>query len=159
MQPPFFDLLIASIHEVFETMLFLEVVPEETLGNDTVIDGMEITSIIALGGEISGMLAIHATREFAMECACSISGEDAVASDDPVVLDTMGEIANMIAGSFKRNTSSHINLFEISLPCIITSASHSLHYHGSKEKFPRVIIPFVVDGKKRFCVELLYHKS
>jgi chemotaxis protein CheX len=159
MKPKFYDILLASTDEVFETMSFIDVTARPLIEQNTDIDQIEITSIIALGGEIAGMLAIHTSRSFACECASFISGEDAMENmPDQVLIDTIGEISNMIAGTFKRNVSAHVDLFEISLPNVITSTGHTLAFRGAKEDFPRLIIPFAIEDKVCFHLELLYHK-
>ncbi|HBF35240.1 TPA: hypothetical protein DDW35_11835 [Candidatus Sumerlaeota bacterium] len=158
MKPKFYDILISSTDEVFETMSFIDVTPQTLIEENIDIENVEITSIIALGGEIAGMLAIHTSRAFAHECAQFISGEETPNLPDQVLIDTIGEISNMIAGTFKRNVSAHVDLFEISLPSVITSQGHTLSFRGAKEDFPRLLIPFAIEEKTCFHLELLYHK-
>jgi CheY-specific phosphatase CheX len=63
-----------------------------------------------------------------------------------------------VAGTLKRRMSSQLDLFDISLPCVVMGDHLRIFFTGAKENFPRLIIPFVVDENTRFYIELLYHK-
>ena len=151
------DLLIASTCEVFETMSFLEVTPLSPVTQTGEIVGVSVSAMISLAGEISGVLFIHCADDFARECAEQISGEGEAVSPAQLA-DTVGELANMVAGSLKRKMSALIDLFELSLPLVIAGHEHRIVYNGAKENFPRILIPFAVDNEIRFYVELLHHK-
>lgn len=154
----FYDLLTQSTREVFETMSFLDMAPLEAVKNGGEIDNMDVTAIICLAGEISGYLAVHCDKAFARECAELISGSDASEIQDAVVRDTVGELANMIAGSLKRKVSAQMDLFDISLPSLFMSQGSRMFFQGAKENFPRLLVPFGMDEATRLYVELLYHK-
>lgn len=153
-----FDLVPQSTREVFETMSFLDLVEEPALDDYAKIPGIEITAMICLGGEISGMLALHCSKDFARTCSNLISGTEMEWSDEHL-RDTIGELANMIAGTLKRHLSTAIDLFDIALPGIIFSSGHNLCFSGPRENFPCRVIPFTTENQQRFFVEIHYHKA
>jgi len=158
MTAQFYALLNDSTCEVFETMSFTEVMAEPALETDQEIPGLDVTAHVCLAGEISGLLAVHCSRDFAHRCANLISGQEGEEATEARLCDTMGEIANMIAGALRQKMSARVDLFDISLPGVIFSQGHKIFYEGAKVSFPRLIVPFVVDGERRFYSELLFHK-
>jgi len=157
MSQRYLDFLTAATRDVFETMSFLEVLPKSPLEGTAVVPGVDITAVICIAGEISGMLAVHCSREFASECHGCISGDESEPTEAELC-DTVGEIGNMVAGSLKRHMSTQVDLFELSLPSIYLSQGQKLFYRGAKGNFPRLLVPFVVSEEHQFYVELLYHK-
>jgi chemotaxis protein CheX len=157
MSQRYLDLLTTATREVFETMSFLEVLPKEPLEGSAVVPGVDITAVVCIAGELSGMLAVHCSKEFASECFNSITGGESKPTEAELC-DTVGEIANMVAGSLKRHMSTQVDLFELSLPSISLSQGQKLFYTGAKGDFPRLLVPFVVTEEQQFYVELLYHK-
>jgi len=159
MEPQFYDLLTASAQEVFETMSFQEAIPDPPVGETVAIEGMSLSATVALGGEISGYLAIHASTEFITSCSRAMAGDDGSEVDPGLLRDTAGELANMIAGTLKRSMSTQLDLFEISLPVILHSDGHRLFFSGAKQAFPRLLVPFrTEEASPTFYVELLFHK-
>lgn len=152
-----FDLVAKSTQEVFETMSFLDLVQGPPLDDHVEVPGIEITATICLGGEISGMLAIHCSRAFARTCATLISGLTEEWTDEHLC-DTVGELANMVAGTLKRHLSTAIDLFDIALPSLIYSSGHRLCFKGARATFPRLLIPFSTENEEQFFVEMYYHK-
>lgn len=138
-------------------MSFLDVVQLPPVEEDMVFPDISITAIICLAGELSGMLAIHCSMDFARQCAELITGGEIEPTEDQIC-DTVGELANMIAGSFKRHMSAQVDLFDISLPSLVLSRGHRLLFKGSKDSFPRMVLPFGIDEEPKFYVELLTHK-
>ncbi|MFP4380069.1 MAG: chemotaxis protein CheX [Candidatus Sumerlaeia bacterium] len=158
MKPRFFDILVNTSREVFETMSFIDVVQMPAIEEVCELENVQMTAFVCLAGEISGMLALHCNRDFVVECSRLITGSDDQEVAPEVLRDTAGELANMVAGTLKRRISSHLDLFDISLPGVITGEDHHVFYNGAKENFPRLIVPFMVDETIKFYVELLYHK-
>ncbi len=152
-----YELLKISVSEVLETMSFLDTMASEPVNGQTTIPNLDISANVCIAGEISGLLAVHSSKEFAKECYELISGSEC-SGGDAELCDTVGELANMIAGTLKREMSSTVDLFFISLPSITLSDNQRLFYTGSKVDFPRMLVPFEVDGKKTFYVELLFHE-
>ncbi len=153
-----YDLLVESTREVFETMSFLEVIQNDPITDSAEIPGIDITAVICIAGEISGMLGVHCSKQFAAECFDMITGGEGGEATYQQLCDTVGELANMIAGTLKRRMSSQLDLFNLSLPSISVSNGQRLFYTGAKDDFPRLLVPFVLSDGERFYVELLYHR-
>jgi chemotaxis protein CheX len=151
------ELLIKSTADVFETMSFLDVVAQPDIKDNQVLENLQVSAMVSLAGEISGYLAMHCTRSFAVQCV-EIMADGQTELLEKEWGDTVCEIANMIAGSFKRHMSPVLDLFEISLPTLFCSDGHRLYYVGAKEDFPRYLIPFSVSDEPEFYIELLFHK-
>lgn len=157
MSRPYYDLLIQSTREVFETMSFMEIVPDDPVEKEAVLGNAEVCATICLAGQISGTLSIYCSREVAQQCYDMISGGEGPA-DERQICDTVGELANMVAGSFKRNVSAQVDLFDLSLPNVTIGSDTKLFFAGAKEDFPRLLVPFALDEQTVFYVELLYHR-
>lgn len=157
MNKHYLDLLTKATQEVFETMSFLEVVATTPIEENVEIPGIDITAVICLAGEISGMLGIHCSRSFAEHTFDLITGGGMEARNADLC-DTVGELANMIAGTLKRMMSTHFDLFDLSLPSVSLSNGQRLFYTGAKGDFPRLLVPFLLSDTDKFYVELLYHK-
>lgn len=156
MEPDYARLLVEATVEVFESMSFLDVGALPPAAQAKAFRGLGITATLSLAGDISGVLALHCQENFARDCAQAITAQR---SPSPAqIADTVGELANMIAGSFKRKVLPASALFELSLPCLLVSQEHSILYSGAKENFARLFVPFAIDNSVRFYVDLLYHK-
>src|SRR5215467_12884830 len=83
----------ASLHEVFDMMLGLKVVPSEGPGPVP-----ELTAIVGLAGSLCGLFCIRCSKETGKALAGKMLGSDLGPEDQ--VLDALGEICNMLAGSF-----------------------------------------------------------
>ena len=133
MEHKFFDPLGDCTREVFETMLYIQVIQQPMVKDNTDITGIELTAMISFAGEISGLIALHCSRAFMKMCVQAASGEESEPSLDEM-RDMAGEVANMIAGSMKRRLSTMIELFDIALPSIISSSGHSLRFQRLKRQ-------------------------
>lgn len=151
------DLLNKSVSNVLATMSFIDVAPGPPIESHTTILNLDISASVCLAGEVSGLIAIHCSKAFARQCFELISGGDEEPGEEDLC-DTAGELANMIAGTLKREISSAIDLFFISLPCVTLSDNLRVFYSGAKDDFPRLLIPYQVDEEETFYVEMLYHK-
>lgn len=159
MAPAFSDLLVASTREVMETMSFMDLIQLPLLSEGTILETMQVTASVCLAGEVSGMLSLHCSQDFARQCCEMISGEEMPEISEEKMRDTVGELANMIAGSLKRHLSSHVDLFYISIPHVLTSTGHKVAHTGEKENFPRLLIPFALEDEQAvFYADLVYHK-
>jgi len=153
-----YELLVESTRDVFETMSFMEVIQNDPITVSAEIPGIDITAVICIAGEISGMLGVHCSKQFAAECFDMMTGGEGGAPSYQQLCDTVGELANMIAGTLKRRMSSKLDLFDLSLPSISVSSGQRLFYTGAKDDFPRLLVPFVLANGEKFYVELLYHR-
>jgi len=94
---------------------------------------MGLSAIIGLGGNISGFLALHATPEGACKIAENMLGAPYAQVDD-IVCDAMGELVNVVAGTFKKYSSKNGELFKISIPTIVWGNDYSTHAPKNAER-------------------------
>ena len=95
-------LLADDVREIFSTMVGMDVPRCATLtAADERFKGC-VSAMILLSGSYNGVVTVHAPPQAAMDITAQMLGME-VESVDADVLDTLGEIANMISGSFKHH--------------------------------------------------------
>jgi chemotaxis protein CheX len=110
-----------ALGEVFETTLGEH---PEIIQQEETVKGL--SAIVGLGGNISGYLALHVKPEDACKIAENMLGMPYAQVDD-IVCDSMGEMVNMLAGSFKKFSSKNGELFKISIPTIVWGHDYSTY--------------------------------
>lgn len=118
---PFID----STTSVFETMLGCEVERTGLSLNHNFVPEYDVTGIIGLSGRASGDVVISFEKSLALSAAEALIGEKFDAISDEVI-DTVGELTNMIAG----NAKSSLERFEmhLALPTVIVGKNHSIRF-------------------------------
>jgi chemotaxis protein CheX len=115
--------LDTSVEEVFRLMLGIECrrQPEAAaVGNESV------TAVVGFGGLLSGACVFRAAARTAMKIAALMTGMEFTEIDD-TVKDGMGEICNMLAGSWKGNVPELAANCGLSIPAVITGRDYNLH--------------------------------
>lgn len=101
-EPELLGLLADDVKEIFSTMVGSEPHQCETLAAaDARFKGC-VSAMILLSGSYNGVVSLHATPGAAMDITSLMLGME-VGAVDADVTDAMGEIANMIGGSFKHH--------------------------------------------------------
>ena len=115
--------LDSSVEEVFNTMLgaacFLM---EETL----VEEPETITAVVGFGGLLSGACVFRSGGSAALNIAARLTGMEFSEIDD-TVKDAIGEICNMLAGSWKGKVPELAANCGLSVPAVITGRDYKLH--------------------------------
>lgn len=117
------DRLVESVNEIFTGMVMMDIEllekPTEKLGQLT----NSITGMIGLAGIHKGVIAIHIPNNVAMTITSNFLGleVDEVNED---VQDAIGEIANMLGGSFKAILSDKGKDIQLSLPSTISGEEY-----------------------------------
>ena len=88
----------------------------------------DISAIIGLSGDIRGAVVISMKKEFALKIADTLVGTPHTEIDDDVV-DSIGEIVNIIAGNVKNEVDGGEKIV-ISLPTVIKGKDHSFAWPG-----------------------------
>ncbi len=111
--------LRGAAEEVFTTMLGMEISAEGAYRHPSKPEPTNgVVALIGLTGKWVGTGSICCTSEFARK----ISGQllmSEFASIDQEVLDAMGEVANMIVGSFKNALEGELGMLEMSIPVVV----------------------------------------
>lgn len=134
MRAEYINPFILSTIDVFDTMAGCSL----SRGNPFLKEGTqpehEITGIIGYTGHAEGCVVISLSLQLALKAASVMLDREANVVDQDVV-DTVGELANMIAGQAKKHLES-LEL-RVSLPTVMTGKSHSIGY-------PRGVVPICI---------------
>lgn len=111
-----------AIQEVFELMLgcALEVPPERP-GEE----GLDVTSMVGLAGQVCGILSIRCSAKSAARMASRMLGADAEQSGGEM-WDAVGEICNMVAGNLKNKITGLGDSCMLSVPTVIRGADYNV---------------------------------
>ena len=143
--------IFQGIQDVFSTMLSVDLEREPFIVNTRGDIQSNLTSMIGLGGEIRGVLAIHCPAAVARAITGSFIGMEVEELDDDVK-DAIGEIANMVAGNLKVSYAAIGLNVELAIPTSIIG--ESFRVTGIAEA-KRIIVPLKM-AEGRFWVELMY---
>lgn len=143
--------IITGTKEVFSSMLMTELESGPVVFDKKCEIQSNLTSMIGLGGDIRGVLAIHTPAAVAKEITSGFLGIDVSDLDDDVK-DAIGEIANMVAGNLKVSFSNSEKKIELALPTSIVGESFTV---SGMADASRVVVPLSMTGIT-FWVELIY---
>jgi len=103
----------------------------------------EVAGMVGLAGELCGVLTLRCGKASAGKIACHMLG---VAEDEAAAqaTDAVGEICNMVAGSFKAKIAGLEDKCMLSVPTVISGDSYELHSLASGE---RIELPLLFQGE------------
>ena len=93
------DLTTATC-EVFETMVGQPLRQEPPIAGETQLPHSNVVASVGIAGSVSGVVAIHSTSDTADVIAAGLLGVEPDEVDGEMA-DAFGEVANMVAGSFR----------------------------------------------------------
>lgn len=96
----FVEELLAATRDVFKTMVFQDVETSSPIKGDALRPGANVVGTVAFAGKTSGLVAFYSTLEGATAITASMLGIDP-GSVNGELPDAIGELTNMIAGSFR----------------------------------------------------------
>lgn len=108
------ELLYQGAQEVFEMMIGI---PLRRCADNEPAAG-ELTAVIGLAGPLTGVFAIRCDEKTAIGIARGMLGVDESEARSEM-WDAMGEVCNMVVGSFKRRVGSVGELSVLSVPSVI----------------------------------------
>lgn len=115
--------LDASVQEIFELMLGAQCHREE----GELEKGPEsVTAVVGFGGVLSGACVFRSGGEAARQVAARMTGMEFSELDD-TVKDGIGELCNMLAGSWKAKVPELAAHCGLSVPAVITGQNYELH--------------------------------
>jgi len=140
MDPALITAFIASIRNVFSTMMKLDV----TIGDARLkADGgshYDVSGIIGLSGDVVGSVVVSLPQPVAASVAGRFLGAERAPSN-PDVADAIGEIVNMISGSAKGMFCGGRRA-AISCPSVVMGKGHVI---ATSRDVPTVVIPCRTD--------------
>ena len=141
--------LRAATEEVFSTMLGMELAAGEPYRRPSKPEPTNgVVALIGLTGTWVGTGSVFCSGDFARK----ISGQllmSEFASIDQEVLDAMGEIANMIVGSFKNALEAEVGMLEMSIPVVVFGHNFTA---TSIHRADWIVVPFDC-GSERLIVK------
>jgi chemotaxis protein CheX len=142
--------LISATEEVFETMVFVPIAVEPGPAVSPPGPHAHVVATIAFAGHRNGFVSFRASIDSANEIAGAMLGmpTDRVNGEMP---DAIGEIANMIAGSFRTKMAAVEPAWTITCPSVTVGSDFSTRYPtgASHEK-----VSFRM-GERSIAVELI----
>jgi chemotaxis protein CheX len=122
------DELVAQFHkdvqDVFTTMVGVEDLLHLPLQVDPKTHFSEcITAMVGFAGLFNGLVSLHVPQKLALSFTSSMIGMDVTELNEDVN-DALGEIANMIAGSFKHHLSKDGHEVRLSTPSVVTGKEY-----------------------------------
>jgi chemotaxis protein CheX len=151
----FIDELTAATRDVFQTMVFREVEASSPIAGDTPRPGANVVGTVAFAGKTSGLVVFYSTMDTAIVITASMLGIEP-GSVNGELHDAIGELTNMIAGSFRtRMAHAKGETWAISVPTVTVGSDFYTKYVSDVQ---RVLCPFRM-GKAELFVELIVTRS
>ncbi len=148
----FANKIVQATEEIFGTMIFLDISPEQPLAVGKEVLDCHVSAMIGLSGDFSAMLSVHCAKPTSLAITGAMLGME-VEEIDADVKDALGEISNMLAGYLKDAFAEEDVALELSIPTAISGKSVTIS--SSPTKSNRVIIPFNLE-QGRFFVEMKF---
>ncbi len=123
--------LDASVEEVFNMMLGVACErhpdPQVETGSET------ITAVVGFGGLLSGACVFRSTGNAALVIAARLTGMEFQEIDD-TVKDAIGEVCNMLAGTWKGRVPDLSANCGLSISAVITGSNYNIHVQAPEFK-------------------------
>jgi chemotaxis protein CheX len=116
--------LDASVEEVFATMLAVAVTRREKMTERP--ETGSVTGVVGFGGVLSGACILSTTGRGARILAERMTGMQ-FEEVDATVQDAIGELSNMLAGSWKSKVPELAAHCGLSVPAVISGSDYNLH--------------------------------
>jgi chemotaxis protein CheX len=134
MRAEYINPFIRALVNTFDTMLGCEVTRGQLVLKENHVPLHEISGTIGLSGKAVGTVVVSLSPEVAIKAASAMLMMEAAEVDEDVI-DAVGEIANMVAGSAKAELEEY--QLQISLPNVVTGKNHKI-------RFPSQVKPLCV---------------
>jgi len=142
----------AATSDVFSTMLGVHVTPAEPRTDSTcpsVDDG--VMAFVGIAGTWTGNGIISCSASFACRlCELFLMTEAPAVNEE--VIDTVGELANMVVGNFKTSAESLVGPLGLTVPTVIYGRNFTSRSVGTKEW---IVLPFKA-GADHFEVRIWF---
>jgi chemotaxis protein CheX len=152
----FIDELTAATRDVFKTMVFQEVEGSSPVAGEAPRPGYHVVGTVAFAGKTSGLVVFYSTMEAAQIITASMLGIEP-RNINGELPDAIGELTNMIAGSFRtRVAHSKGETWAISVPTVTIGSDFYTKYVSDVQ---RMLCPFHMKNKAELFVELIVTRS
>ena len=145
--------LDGDVREIFSTMVGAEISSSRAAATEKVFNDC-ITAMVGFAGNYNGMISISCARKLAISFASLMLGMEMDECDDDV-RDALGEIANMLGGSFKHHFVQDGHEVRLSTPSVISGDSYVL----SAGSVPDTLTLMFGTGEDHFMVSVYLEKG
>lgn len=136
--------LIKDVQDVFINMVGVEDLMHLPIQIDMTTHFKEcLTAMVGLAGTYNGLVSVHIPWQMAISFTSLMLGMEVTEIDDDVN-DAMGEIANMIAGSFKQHLSKGGSDIHLSTPSVVNGTDYMVSTGSSIEN---ITLKFATDDE------------
>jgi chemotaxis protein CheX len=150
----FIDELVTATCEVFQTMVFTELTPSTPGQGEALRGGPNVVGTVAFTGKTSGLVVFYSTIDTAKRITASMLSMEPAAVNGELP-DAIGELTNMIAGSFRtRMAGIQGEAWAISVPTVTVGSDFYTKFVSDVQ---RVLCPFRM-GETEVLVELIVTK-
>jgi chemotaxis protein CheX len=140
--------LDSSVEEVFELMMDVKCCRVTT---ETPLHHAEsVTAVVGFGGLLSGACVLKLASGTALTVAARMTGIEFTEVDD-TVKDAVGEVCNMLAGSWKGKVPELAANCGLSVPAVITGRDYNLHVQAPEFRLHHMYI----FGDESFAVTIV----
>ncbi len=139
MKAEYINPFIKSLVNTFDTMVGCQFTQEEIKLKEGSDPKYEISGVIGLSGNAEGTVVLNISREVALKAASTMLMTELTEIDEDVI-DAIGELTNMIAGSAKGELEGYS--LSVSLPSVITGRDHHVNFSS---KVPPISVSFSSD--------------
>ncbi|MCL1814434.1 MAG: chemotaxis protein CheX [Treponema sp.] len=125
---------------IFESMLQCAIKPDRAhfAGKESFLN-WDISGLIALTGEVKGLVAISMKYPTASKITAHLTGSQDVSNSD--MADAVGELLNIISGNVKKNLEDMFRIV-ISLPRVVSGKAHEVVIPDERTRM--LCIPFKI---------------
>jgi chemotaxis protein CheX len=142
--------LIKDVQDVFVNMVGVEDLMHLPIQIDVTTHFKEcLTAMVGLAGTYNGLVSVHLPWPLALSFTSLMLGMEVTEIDDDVN-DAMGEIANMVAGSFKQHLSKGGSDIQLSTPSVVNGSDYVV---SSGTNLENITLKFATD-EEWFMVSL-----
>lgn len=123
--------LMHDVKEIFSTMVGLDDLLHLPIQIAPVTNFKDcVSALVGMAGTYNGLVGLHMPSELALIATSSMLGMRVTEIDEDVQ-DAMGEIANMIAGSFKQHLSDGGLDIRLSIPSVVAGKEYIITAHNN----------------------------
>lgn len=160
MDANFINPVLGSTLNIFSTMVRIapKVGSPKIKEKNEVTPGKNITGVMSMiGRRGNASIAITFSEAAILQIAKNMLPGVEVTKIDGMVIDLVGELANMVLGGAKNELETGGYFFKLSLPTIILGCDYLIAH---KTNAPIIILPFTLpESESEFFVEAGYEES
>jgi chemotaxis protein CheX len=153
--PILVDTLTKATEEVFETMVFKNLTCGLPIEGDALRPASNVVGTVGFAGQASGLVAFYSTLDAARDIAGAMLGMDPNTVNGEMA-DAIGEVTNMIAGSFRTKMAAQGQAWAISVPTVTVGSDF---YIKPLANGRRVLLPFKMGEDHEVFVELIMNEA